>query len=614
MNLLTPENSLPPEQLEILLPGQEKSDLEGFYVVTDKYGETRSELKSGFEKGVEKHEGEYFVEAPDEVIQICEEISKLGGRALLVGGSVRDTVISKEHPEMHLKPKDFDLEIYGLSPEFVQRLLETNFDNQKIDKVGRAFGIIKVYIDGWDEPLDFSIPRRESKKGIGHKGFETQSDSTMTIDEASTRRDLTINSLAYDPLTHILYDAYGGIRDIKNKEINVTDSEAFKEDPLRVLRVVQFASRFNFKVTQQTVDICKAMVYEGQMDELPREREEEEVKKLFEKGIRPSVGLEFAKEVGFIQRYWPEVNALIGVPQEKDWHPEGDVWVHTLQVVDAAVEVADREIRLGKLDKDEKLVLVLGALCHDLGKPSTTQFIEGAYRARGHEQAGVDPSREFLMRIFGDPKSKLTPELIQKILPLVADHLKPKTLWETEVRGDRKGRTHDQTSAIRRLARRLSEGDVKSYPDGGGSNIYMLSLIAEADQRGRNGESNSVLAREAVPELEAWQSWLLDKARELKVDREAPTKLIGGKELMQELEVKAGGSWLGAILEAVYLDQLEGTVTDVGSALASGAAYFETIGQKVRLEAAETGIQERVIWDRVRHMEDPRIYLQTAEA
>ncbi|HLD51219.1 hypothetical protein A3K34_01125 [candidate division WWE3 bacterium RIFOXYC1_FULL_40_10] len=575
-----------------------------FYVSTKKYGETISTLKPGFEQNVEKYEGVYEVDVPKEVLKVCKEIQSIGGRSLLVGGSVRDAVITKEFPEMDLRPKDFDLEIYGMSIEQLQLVLETTFGSENINTVGKAFGIIKVKIEGWEEPLDFSIPRRDSKTSEGHKGFSVQGDPSMTIDEASLRRDLTINSIAYDPLTRTLYDAYGGVEDIKNRTIEVTDILAFQEDPLRVMRIMQFASRFGFKVSERTTQLCREMVERGDMDELPRERIAEEVKKLLTKGKRPSVGFEFAREVGFIDRYWPELGVLVGVTQEKDWHPEGDVWTHTLQVIDAAAEIADREIKAGKMEKADKLVLVTAALCHDFGKPSTTEFIDGAYRARGHEPAGVLPTREFIERIFGDPKSRAFSEITKRVLPLVADHLKPKDLWKNEVE---KG--IDQTRAIRSLAKRLSDGDSKDYPDGGGSNIYTLALLAEADQRGRNGAGSSYLARDQVPDLVNWQDWLLTRSQELKVEQKKSEMILTGKEYLQKLGEKNGGPWLGVILGATYLEQVDGMVNSMDEALIRAMAFREVFTQKVRKESQITKLQEREIWDRIRKMEDPREFL-----
>jgi tRNA nucleotidyltransferase (CCA-adding enzyme) len=574
------------------------------YAHTSKYGETISTLKPGFESKVDKFEGTYEVDVPEEVLKVCKEIYGIGGRALLVGGSVRDAVISTEFPDMKLKPKDFDLEIYGVSPEQLQLILETTFGSEKLDAVGEAFEILKVKIDGWEEPLDFSIPRRDSKTGEGHRGFSVQGDPTMTIDEASLRRDLTINSVAYDPLTKTLYDAYGGVKDIKNGMIEVTDIATFQEDPLRVMRIMQFSARFGFEISERTRKLCKQMVERGDLDALPRERIAEEVKKLLTKGEKPSIGLEFAHEIGFIQRYWPELAALSGVPQEKDWHPEGDVWIHTLQVVDAAVEIANREIKSGKLSKEDKVVLVAAALCHDLGKPATTEFIEGSYRSRGHEPAGVIPTREFLERIFGNPNAREISKVTKKVLPLIAEHLKPKEFWENEVK-----RGIDQTNAIRRLAKRLSDGHRKTYADGGDSNIYMLSLLAEADQRGRNGEGTNFLQRDQVSELEDWQSWLLRRSTELKVEQKPLQMLLTGKLFLESSGHKKGGPWVGAVLRAVYEDQLDGKVTSLEEALASGNAYYETFSQKVQNESEHRKLPAITVWENIVRLEDPRTYL-----
>lgn len=237
------------------------------YVVSNKYGVVESKLTSGFSKDSEATEKKYKIEnIPSEVLDICKELESIGGRALLVGGSVRDCVISKELPDMKLKPKDFDLEVYGMTAEVLQRVLVAKFGEDKVDSVGRAFGILKVKIEGWDEPLDFSIPRIDSKTGEGHKGFVVTGRPDMTLRDAAARRDITANSMAYDPLTEIIYDPYGGIKDIKDRLIRVTDEKTFQEDPLRVIRVMQFAARFEFNVEPKTEALCKTMVERGDVD------------------------------------------------------------------------------------------------------------------------------------------------------------------------------------------------------------------------------------------------------------------------------------------------------------------------------------------------------------
>lgn len=704
---------------------------------TKKYGETISTLKPGFDKHVEKYENVYEVEIPLEVSKICEEIYNLGGRALLVGGCVRDSVITKEFPDTHLKPKDFDLEIYGMSAEQLQLVLENTFGSKNIDIVGKAFGILKVKIDGWDEPLDFSIPRRESKTGNEHNEFAIQGDPTMRIDEASLRRDLTVNSLAYDPLSHTLYDAFNGVNDIKNKVIEVTNIEAFQEDSLRVMRIMQFASRFGFAISDRTKELCTQMVERGDLDYLPRKRIADEVTKLFTKGVMPSIGLEFAREIGFVDKYWPELGALVGVKQEKEWHPEEDAWKHTMQCVDAAADISRREIKNGnfltntdksdleslykstysqteknlitetrleylkinhpelyapyvlkfgqlsnknsvgvlkslmgdgvkkqrssaeilaisktygekmatygtadfldQLDKDGvfpndllnrvpeyanveaekrtkdaqkklednfKLLVCLGALCHDLGKVTNTEVIEGAIRSFGHETAGVTPAKNLLERIYNDLNARSVSNITRKILPLVAEHMRPISLWENEVV---KGQNQD--GALRKLSLRLADGDPEKYPEGGSSSLYILSLVAEADQRGRNGDGDRFLSRDKVKNLDKWQSWLLDRAKELKVDENPMPPLLTGKILMADLRVKSGGPWVGVIIGAVYADQLEGTLETPEEALALARYYSSAFSRKVDSQSRDTGKPERTIWTAVKGYPDPRIFL-----
>lgn len=387
-----------------------------FVVQTDKYGVVESKLQPGFTEGAGSIEHEYQIEnIPQSILDISREIASLGGRALLVGGSVRDMVIAQEFQDQKIKPKDFDIEIYGLSPDDLQKILNENFGAENVDPVGKAFGILKVRIDGWDEPLDFSIPRTESKKGEGHKGFEVTGIPGMVIREAAKRRDITINSLAYDPLTAIVYDPYGGIQDIKDKVIRMTDENAFKEDPLRVIRVMQFAARFDFKVDAATEAVCADLVATGKLNMrqnvigagfvegewtapnqegfyvvhhgnqitfdkpptpspetqqgffvvdndreiykkptpelpgLPRERVTEELFKLFLKSKHPSVGFEFARRIGLLQLYWPDLYKLVGLKQELKWHPEEDTWEHVMQVVDGLSRIADEEIEAGRL-------------------------------------------------------------------------------------------------------------------------------------------------------------------------------------------------------------------------------------------------------------------------
>ena len=354
-------------------------------IVTEK---ENSSLNPELDVGIKKYEGVYVIESmPSEVITACEKIKELGGLGLLVGGSVRDTVISKEHPDYDLRPKDFDIEVYGMEAVDLLNLLETTFGEENVGTQGEAFSVIKVSIDGWDEPLDFSISRVDNKVAEGHRGFKVTGIPNLTISEAAKRRDFTCNSLAYDPLTKITYDAYNGVQDIRDKIIRVTDENTFIEDAVRVLRGFQFAARFDFNIEQSTLELFKEMVRSDEMAHMPVERVREEMEKLMLKCMKPSRAFQYALETGFIEQFWPEIYDMavfpqsqreyfercikfmgltpddikwngVEVPQENDWHPEGNVWKHTMQVIDAAASIAREQLTLGNMffSGDQELV------------------------------------------------------------------------------------------------------------------------------------------------------------------------------------------------------------------------------------------------------------------
>lgn len=234
---------------------------------------------------------------------IFSAIKQAGGSALIVGGFVRDTLLN-------LTPKDRDVEVYGLTPD---RLLSILSNFGEVDSVGKSFGILKLNYQG--EILDFSLPRRENKSGAGHKGFDVSVDPFMSVKEAASRRDLTINSLAMTPNGDIL-DYFGGVRDLQAQILRHT-SPAFSEDSLRVLRVMQFASRFGFSVDPDTISLCKGL----SPADLPAERIAEEFRK-WSLGIKPSLGLQFLVDSGWIN-YWPVLADMIGCEQDSGYHPEG---------------------------------------------------------------------------------------------------------------------------------------------------------------------------------------------------------------------------------------------------------------------------------------------------
>jgi tRNA nucleotidyltransferase (CCA-adding enzyme) len=432
---------------------------------------------------------------------LCETVRAAGGRALLVGGCVRDCALG-------LPATDLDIEVYGIPPA---RLVELLSDRFAVDLVGRAFGVIKIR----GVPIDVSIPRSSSKGGRGPEEFETLSDPDMTPEEAAGRRDFTINAIAFDPLVGVVIDPFRGLEDLEAGILRHT-TEKFAEDPLRVLRGMQLAARFDLDVAAETVALCR----EIGPGSLARERIFEEWKKLVLRSRHPSRGLGLLRDCGWI-RHFPELEALIGCEQDPEWHPEGDVWIHTLHCMDSfAAE------RSG--DEREDLVVGLAVLCHDFGKPSTTAKEEsGRIRAKRHERAGEARTRGFLGRMTNEHT------LIDEVAALVGAHLAPLQLFEARA-GD---------AAVRRLSRRVGR-------------IDRLVRVARADQAGR-------------PPVEPGQfaagDWLLARARALDVDAAAPELIVKGRHLIQ-LGLSSGPQ-LGATLEACYAAQLEGAFSTLEEGL-----------------------------------------------
>jgi tRNA nucleotidyltransferase (CCA-adding enzyme) len=439
--------------------------------------------------------------------RVCRAIAAAGGRAWLVGGVVRDGFLG-------LSISDLDLEVFGLPAADLRAVLEKEFE---LVLVGQSFGIIKLR--GW--PIDVGLPRREAKIGLGHKGFEIHSDPDMSLKEAAARRDFTFNAVYYDPLTGEVEDPFGGLNDLAHGKLRHT-SPAFGEDPLRVLRGMQFAARFDLEVVPETVDLCRSIEPEG----LTSERIFGEWAKLITLGEVPSRGLAFLKECGWLQ-YFPELAALPGVPQDPKWHPEGDVWVHTLHCLDAfAAE------KVGHPWED--LVVGLAVLCHDLGKPDTTTTSEdGVIRSLGHEQRGVDVTEEFLGRMTSHRK------LLAEVKPLVAEHMRPSTLFKAKA----------SDAAIRRLAARVGR-------------IDRLVRVARADVLGR-------------PPLTSTEypagDWLLETARRLDIEKRPPEPLVHGRHLVALGQHP--GPTFGGILAKCYEAQLAGKFTTVKA----GIQYAEKL-------------------------------------
>jgi tRNA nucleotidyltransferase (CCA-adding enzyme) len=448
---------------------------------------------------------------PEKVIALAQAVQAAGGRALLVGGCVRDVLMGGE-------PKDWDVEVYHLEPAKLRSLLD-RFG--PVNVVGEAFTVYKLGND-----LDVSLPRRERKSGRGHRAFVIEGDPSMTIEDAARRRDFTVNAILQDPLTTEVIDPFRGQQDIQSGVLRAVSVSTFAEDSLRVLRAAQFAARFEFRVHPETVELCRTI----DLSDLPPERVWGELEKLLLRARRPSIGLGWLHALGVLAQLFPEIDALVEVPQDAEWHPEGDVFVHTRLVLDRARELID------DLPYARQVTVMLAALAHDFGKPATTEFIDGRLRSRGHEEAGVVPAEQLLDRLNIHTLDGY--DVRAQVVALVRDHLKPGEFF--------KKRDEVGDGAFRRLARKCE--------------LDLLYRVAKADSLGRNADW---VPREKWFGSEA-QEWFIQHARELKVEQRPPAPILLGRHLL-ELGLTPGPR-IGEITKTVYELQLDGRVNSLDDA------------------------------------------------
>ena len=458
--------------------------------------------------------------APEKVLALARAVRDAGGRALLVGGCVRDSLMGNE-------VKDWDLEVYKIAPEHLREILDL-FGN--VNAVGEAFTVYKLGHD-----FDVSIPRRERKSGRGHRSFVIEGEPSMSVEEATRRRDFTVNAILRDPLTDEILDPYNGRRDIEGRVLRAVAVETFGEDSLRVLRAAQFASRFGFDIEPETVSLCQSI----DLTDLPAERIWGEMEKLLMQSPRPSVGLDWLKKLGVLPQLFPEIESLVSVPQDPVWHPEGDVFVHTQLVIDRARELID------DLPYPKQITVMLASLAHDFGKPATTEFIEDHWRSRGHEEAGAGPASSFLDRL--NVHSIDGYNVRAQVIALVKDHLKPGEFY--------KKRDEIGEGAFRRLAR-------KCEPD-------LLFRVAKADSLGRNAYW---VPREKWYDAEA-QEWFIARATELQVLNTAPAPILLGRHLL-EMGLEPGPA-MGKITKTVYEMQLDGRVRSLSDAKEAAQSILE---------------------------------------
>lgn len=463
------------------------------------------------------------LELPDALARVLADCPELS-QALLVGGCVRDALLG-------VRPEDFDVEVYGVGFDALALALA---HHGRTDVVGRAFGVIKLTLDD-GRVVDFGIPRSDSRTGTGHRGFAIVSDPALSAREAAARRDFTLNALAWDPRRCEAVDHFGGLADLRAGVLRHT-SAAFGEDPLRVLRAMQFAARFRLAVHPETVQLCRSIV--PAFAELPRERVWQEWRKFAARATRPSAGLDFLRECGWLAHF-PELAALVDTPQDPEWHPEGDVWRHTLHALDALV----RDPEWLAAGEEARIVWSFAVLLHDTGKPAHTQreMRRGIERVTspGHEGAGGPLAEAFLERI-GAPHA-----CAERVVPLVTQHM-----------------AHLQSvtdRAVRRLALRLAPESIASF-----------AVVVRADAAGR-----PPLSSEPPDGLVA----LLRAAESLRLAHDRPRPILMGRDLLERGWTSGPG--MGRVLAAAFEAQLDGAFADREGALGWLESHGEPAGRRL---------------------------------
>jgi tRNA nucleotidyltransferase (CCA-adding enzyme) len=440
--------------------------------------------------------------------RIAAAVRDAGGRALCVGGFTRDRLLG-------LPSKDLDIEVFGVAQDRLLALLQTL---GKVVPAGQAFPVYKL------GEVDVALPRRESKTGRGHKGFSVEGDPAMPFEEAARRRDFTINAIGWDPLSGAYLDPFNGRDDLERRILRVVDPLTFGDDSLRVLRALQFAARFELTIDPGTAAICSSIA----LDDLPAERIWGEFEKLLLQANRPSIGFALGRQLGVIHQLLPEMEPLYECPQDPEWHPEGTVWIHTLMVIDKA-----RELN-ANLDRPRLAAVMLGAVCHDLGKPATTAVIDGRVKSPNHEALGVGPATRILDRLNINTLDGF--DVRAQALGLVTEHLRPIAFF--------KARDTVTDGAFRRLAQKVD--------------LELLACFARADCHGRGGAFDC-----------SGIDWFIERARSLGVEHKPPAPILLGRHLI-ELGVEPGPR-MGQILRAVYELQLDGAVTDLDQARAQAS-------------------------------------------
>jgi tRNA nucleotidyltransferase (CCA-adding enzyme) len=462
--------------------------------------------------------------------RIVRDLHSAGYRALIAGGAVRDALLG-------LHPKDIDIEVYGISYDALAEFLKAH---GRLDLVGKSFGVVKFRTHNTAEgdACDFSVPRRDSKTGPSHRDFLTTFDPSITPQEAAGRRDFTINAMAYDPFTGELLDFFGGRTDLENRILRAT-SGAFSEDPLRVLRGMQFACRFDLTIDPATADLSRSIANE--YSTLAKERVAEEFMKWAKSS--PPLGnpgriADYLADTGWL-RHFPEIEKLRGVPQDPEWHPEGDVSIHTMLVLNEAARIADRD----GLQDDDRAVLMFAALAHDFAKADTTALRERDGRMRwtawGHEAAAGPQARQFLTRIG------IKNAIVEQVGKLVENHLAHSSIGPEVT-----------PRAVRRLAVRLAP-----------ASIAQLIRLIEADASGRRPRPRGLPdSAERIRDMAAAQS----------VEEKPQAPLILGRHVLPYFDDRPG-EHIGEVTRVAYEAQSDGEFSTEEEALAWLVRYVSRL-------------------------------------
>ncbi len=430
---------------------------------------------------------------------VVSDLRDCGARVFLVGGGVRDILLSQQ-------PKDLDIEVHAISLEVLEAVLKKH---GHVRTVGKAFGVLRI--DGID--IDWSLPRTDL---CGRKP-KVIVDPYMSLIDACRRRDLTMNAMMIDLVTEEFIDPFNGYEDLQKKVLRVPDPVLFVEDPLRFYRVMQFIGRFEMVPDQELSNLCATM----DSSEVSKERVFQEFEKLFLKSKKPSLGLQWLDDIGRLQALLPELYATKGTMQHVGYHPEGDVFEHTKQAIDGASS-ADYAT------DDERLLMVLAALCHDLGKTETTRMVDGILRSHGHDVAGVPLADRLLDRISDKTFLK------KPILRLVRYHMVPVSMVKNNAKA----------SAYKILARNLAPTTLR--------HLFQLAIF---DKSARNPERGKPLPHCPEPLLDQF----FEQAQKYGVLDGPEVPVLTGKDF---LDVVPEGPELGVLLQRAYDLQLETGICD----------------------------------------------------